>query len=139
MRPTGRQGRPAAQVASRPAGSQPGHPRPHPSPSSPGLADGQGSVPRPDPASNEGKLNITGRDAERPSPESSPLVAVSGGWAEAQRSRPERPALSKSAVGPARDCGPPGAGAPLEPHSLGVVLGYAAPLAWARGLVQGGY
>jgi hypothetical protein len=45
---------------------------------------------------------ITGRDAERPSPESSPLVAVSGGRAEAQRSRPERPALSKSAGGPAR-------------------------------------
>src|SRR3954451_12773294 len=32
---------------------------------------------------------------KRPSPESSPLVGVSGGRAEAQRSRPERPALSK--------------------------------------------
>src|SRR5829696_2550865 len=57
---------------------------------------------------------ITGRYAERPSPESSPLVAVSGGRAEAKRSRPERPALSKSAVGPARDCGPPGSGALLR-------------------------
>src|SRR4051812_38103467 len=73
-----------------------------------------------------------GRNAERPSPESSPL-AVSGGRAEAQRSRPERPALSKSAGGPARACGPPGSGAPLEPHSLGVVLGYALPLAWVAG------
>src|SRR3954470_23225347 len=79
---------------------------------------------------------ITGRYAERPSPESSPLVAVSGGRAEAQRSRPERPALSKSAGGAARCCGPPGSGAPLEPHSLGVVLEYALPLAWARGPVQ---
>ena len=58
---------------------------------------------------------ITGRYDERPSPESSPL-AVSGGRAEAQRSRPERPALFKSAVGPARDCGPPGSDAPLEPR-----------------------
>src|SRR3954470_18162158 len=57
---------------------------------------------------------ITGRYAERPSPESSPVVAVSGGRAEAQRSRPERPALSKSAGGPARDCGPPGVGAPFD-------------------------
>src|SRR4051794_19154652 len=56
-----------------------------------------------------------GRYDERPSPESSPL-AVSGGRAEAQRSRPERPALFKSAVGPARDCGPPGSDAPLEPR-----------------------
>src|SRR4051794_1463832 len=55
-----------------------------------------------------------GRFDERPSPESSPLVAVSGGRAEAQRSRPERPALSKSAVGPARACGPPESGAPLD-------------------------
>src|SRR3954468_18728334 len=78
---------------------------------------------------------ITGRYAERPSPESS-LLAVSGERAEAPRSRPERPALSKSGGGPARACGPPGSGAPLEPHSLGVVLEYALPLAWARGLVQ---
>src|SRR3954452_10264755 len=75
---------------------------------------------------------ITGRYAERPSPESS-LLAVSGERAEAPRSRPERPALSKSAGGPARACGPPGSGAPLEPHSLGVVLGYALPLAWVAG------
>ena len=54
-RPTGRQGRSAAQVAARPACSQPGRPRPHPSPGSPGLADGQGSWRGPDPASNEGK------------------------------------------------------------------------------------
>ena len=54
-----------------------------------------------------------GRSDERPSPESSP-PAASGGRAEAQRSRPERPALSKSAVGPARACGPPGSGAPLD-------------------------
>ena len=65
---------------------------------------------------------ITGRYDERPSPESSPL-AVSGGRAEAQRSRPERPALSKSAVGPARDCGPPGSGAPLEPRLTGCCAG----------------
>src|SRR3954466_6888258 len=79
---------------------------------------------------------ITGRGAERPSPESSPLVAVSGGRAEAKRSRPERPALSQSAVGPARDCGPLGSGAPLEPDLLGVVLGSPPPLAWGRGPVQ---
>ena len=54
-----------------------------------------------------------GRSDERPSPESSP-PAASGGRAEAQRSRPERPALSKSAGGPARDCGPPGSGAPFD-------------------------
>src|SRR4051812_32314868 len=66
---------------------------------------------------------ITGRGAERPSPESSPLVAVSGGRAEAKRSRPERPALPKSAGGPARDCGPPGAGAPLEPQFTGYCAG----------------
>jgi hypothetical protein len=53
-----------------------------------------------------------GRYDERPSPESSPFAASSGGQAEAKRSGPERPALSKSAGGPARDCGPPGAGAP---------------------------
>ena len=53
-----------------------------------------------------------GRCDKRPSPESSPLVAASGERAEAQRSRPERPALSKSAVGPARDCGPPRSGGP---------------------------
>ena len=66
---------------------------------------------------------ITGRSAERPSPESSPLVAVSGGRAEAQRSRPERPALTKSAGGPARDCGPPGAGASREPRPTGCCAG----------------
>src|SRR4051794_9981837 len=64
-------------------------------------ACGCGSLPR---------TLLAGRDAERPSPESSPFVAVSGGRAEAKRSRAERPALSKSAVGPARDCGPPGGG-----------------------------
>ena len=48
---------------------------------------------------------------------------MSGGRAEAQRSRPERPALSKSAVGPARDCGPPGSGAPLEPQLTGCCAG----------------
>src|SRR3954452_8090198 len=56
---------------------------------------------------------ITGRYAERPSTESS-LLAVSGGRAEAQRSRPERPALTKSAGGPARACGPPGSGARFD-------------------------
>ena len=66
---------------------------------------------------------ITGRYAERPSPESSPVVAVSGGRAEAQRSRPERPALSKSAGGPARDCGPPGSSAPREPRPTGCCAG----------------
>ena len=76
-------------------------------------ACGCGSLPR---------TLITGRYDERPSPESSPL-AVSGGRAEAQRSRPERPALSKSAVGPARDCGPPGSGAPLEPRLTGCCAG----------------
>ena len=60
-RPTGRQGRSAAQVASRPACSQPGRPRLHPSPGSPGLADGQGSWRGPDPARNEGKPNMTSR------------------------------------------------------------------------------
>jgi len=77
-------------------------------------ACGCGSLPR---------TLITGRYAERPSPESSPVVAVSGGRAEAQRSRPERPALSKSAGGPARDCGPPGSGAPLEPQLTGCCAG----------------
>jgi excisionase family DNA binding protein len=43
----------------RPARSQPGRPRPHPSPGSPGLADGQGSWRGPDPARNEGKPNMT--------------------------------------------------------------------------------
>src|SRR4051812_48859230 len=66
MRPTGRQGRPAAQVAARPACSQPGRPRPHPSPASPGLADGQGSWRGPDPARNEGKLNMTKQTNRKP-------------------------------------------------------------------------
>ena len=52
-RPKGRQGRSAAQDAARPACSQPGRPRPHSYPGSPGLADGQGSWRGPDPASNE--------------------------------------------------------------------------------------
>ena len=65
---------------------------------------------------------LAGRSDERPSPESSPL-AVSGGRAEAQRSRPERPALTKSAGGPARDCGPPGSDAPLEPRLTGCCAG----------------
>src|SRR3954471_9779442 len=63
-------------------------------------ACGRGPLPR--------TLGPGGHD-ERPSSESSLLVAASGGRAGAKRSRPERPALSKSAVGPARDCGPPGA------------------------------
>src|SRR3954471_281527 len=81
-------------------------------------ACGCGPLPRP---------LITGRDAERPSPESSPRVAVSGGRAAAQRSRPERPALTKSAGGPARDCGPPGAGATVG--QLVDLGGHRAPLA----------
>jgi hypothetical protein len=85
--------------------------------------DGQNTQLRGHWASTAGKLNITGRYAERPSPESSPLVAVSGGRAEAKRSRPKRPALSKSAVGPARDCGPPRSGAPLEPRLTGCCAG----------------
>jgi len=76
-------------------------------------ACGCGSLPR---------TLITGRYAERPSPESS-QPAVSGGRAEAQRSRPERPALTKSAGGPARDCGPPRSGAPLEPRPTGCCAG----------------
>ena len=48
-------------------------------------ACGCGSLPR---------TLLAGCSDERPSPESS-LLAVSGGRAEAQRSRPERPALSK--------------------------------------------
>src|SRR3954467_1218369 len=92
--PLGCAGRSATRLlAARP-------PPPASLPHSPGLADGQGSGRGPDPARNEGKLNITGRYPERPSPESSPLVAVSGGRAEAKRSRPERPALPKSAGGP---------------------------------------
>src|SRR3954447_4617453 len=75
------------------------------------CARGCGSLPR---------TLITGRYAERPSPESSPLAAH-GERAEAQRSRPERPALSKSAVGPARDCGPPGSDAPLAPRLTGLL------------------
>ena len=71
-------------------------------------ACGRGPLPR--------TLGPGGHD-ERPSSESSLLVAASGGRAGAKRSRPERPALSKSAVGPARDCGPPGSGAPLEPQT----------------------
>src|SRR4051794_30088919 len=68
-------------------------------------ACGRGSLPR---------TVYAGRYDECPSLESSPLAAASGDErAEAQRSRPERPALSQSAVGPARDCGPPGSGAPL--------------------------
>src|SRR3954454_9804552 len=39
---TGRQGRSAAQVASRPACSQPGRPRPHPSPTPPVSPTGRG-------------------------------------------------------------------------------------------------
>src|SRR3954469_19060219 len=64
-----------------------------------------------------------GRSGERPSPESSRPTA-SGGQAEAQRSRPERPALSQSAVGPAGACGPPGAGAPLDrTRTVSILLG----------------
>src|SRR3954468_8609702 len=66
MRPTGWQGRSAAQVAARPAGSQPGRPRPHSPPGSPGLADGQGSWRGPDPASNEGKPNMTKQTNRKP-------------------------------------------------------------------------
>src|SRR5215212_6696747 len=66
MRPAGRQGRSAAQVASRPACSQPGRPRPHPSPGSPGLADGEGTWRGPDPARNEGKLNMTKQANQKP-------------------------------------------------------------------------
>src|SRR5215210_4595254 len=62
-----------------------------------------------------------GRSDERPSPESS-RPAACGGPAVAQRSRPERPALSQSAVGPARACGPPGAGAPLDRTGAAVFL-----------------
>src|SRR3954465_3721368 len=53
----------------------------------------------------------------------SPAPRRERGRAEAQRSRPERPALSKSAVGPARACGPPGSGAPLEPRLTGCCAG----------------
>jgi hypothetical protein len=77
-------------------------------------ACGRGPLPR--------TLGPGGHD-ERPSSESSLLVAASGGRAGAKRSRPERPALSKSAVGPARDCGPPGSGAPLEPQLIGCCAG----------------
>ena len=69
-------------------------------------------------APSQRTLGPGGHD-ERPSSESSLLVAASGGRAGAKRSRPERPALSKSAVGPARDCGPPGSGAPLGTRSPG--------------------
>ena len=78
---------------------------------------------------------LAGRSDERPSPESSPL-AVSGGRAEAQRSRPERPALSKSAGGPARDCGPPGSGAPLEPRLTGCCTGVRSTAGVGCGPVQ---
>src|SRR4051794_32338113 len=64
-----------------------------------------------------------GRSDERPSPESS-LPTASGGQAVAQRSRSERPALSKSAGGPARACGPPGSGASLDrPRTAGILVG----------------
>jgi hypothetical protein len=78
---------------------------------------------------------LAGRSAERPSPESSPL-AVSGGRAEAQRSRPERPALPKSAVGSARDCGPPGSDAPFEPQLTGRCSGGRSTAGVGCGLVQ---
>src|SRR3954452_14165797 len=78
---------------------------------------------------------LAGRYDERPSPESSPL-AVSGGRAEAQRTRPERPALSKSAGGPARDCGPPGSGAPLEPRLTGCCAGVCSTAGVGCGPVQ---
>ena len=57
-------------------------------------------------------------------PRSPARSAVSGGRAEAQRSRPERPALSKCAVGPTRDCGPPGSGAPLGARPPGRAHSY---------------
>ena len=89
----------------------------------------------------------TGHSDERPSPESS-LPAARGGQAVAQRSRPERPALTKSAGGPARACGPPGSGAPfdrargLDLHSgrkeerlgLPVGTGLACPLGSPRSM-----
>src|SRR3954453_4630623 len=76
-----------------------------------------------------------GRNAERPSPESSPL-AVSGERAEAPRSRPERPALTKRAGGPARACGPPGPDAPLEPRLTGCCAGVRSTAGVGCGPVQ---
>jgi hypothetical protein len=42
---------------------------------------------------------ITGRSAERPSPESSPLVAVSGGRAEAKQARAARAVQERRRAG----------------------------------------